>query len=69
MTKDKKNEVIICFPETGKAYIVTDPNNIGTYNYGDPDNISHNIKDVLPYIIFGNSPDDTTTIWERIWGN
>ena len=32
-------------------------------------NINHFIKDVLPYWIWENSEEDTTTLWERMIGN
>jgi hypothetical protein len=49
-------------------YIVTDPKNLGTYNYGT-NKLSHILLDVLPYWFFGNSPLDTTKPWDRIGGN
>lgn len=69
MTDDGRNEVIICIPNNGKSpYIVTDPNNEGTYNMGPGKGIPHFVKDVLPYWIYGNSPDDTTKWYQRIFG-
>jgi len=49
--------------------IVKDPRDIGTYNYFNPDKnkVLHGIFDVVPWIICGNSNDDTTTIFQRIW--
>jgi hypothetical protein len=46
---------------------VTDPRDIGTYNYASPtDNpIQHMFVDVIPWIRWGNSPDDTTTPFQR----
>lgn len=71
MTLDGKNEVIICYDsEQGIGpYIVYDPNNMGTYNYGPGTGVNHFLKDVLPYWRYGNSPDDTTTVFERMAGN
>ena len=71
MTKDGKNEVIICWnQEAGIGpYIVTDPVNMGTYNYHPGSILGHAIEDVVPYYLWGNSPQDTTNIFERIIGN
>lgn len=56
-----------------KGMIVLDPENIGTKNYeADISTISgmviHWIYDVFPYWIWGNSKNDTTPFWDRIWG-
>ena len=50
--------------------LVTDSVNQGTYNFANPnkDPIGHFIKDVIPYYIWGNSPDDPTSFWERVTG-
>lgn len=74
MTTDGKNEVIICWNESEAGpdigpYIVTDPVNVGTYNYHPGTGLGHAIEDVLPYYLWGNSPQDTTNIFERIIGN
>ena len=39
---------------------LNDPLNRGTYNYADPltDPIGHFFKDMIPYYLLGNSPDD-----------
>lgn len=52
--------------ETGQK--ITDPVNQGTYNMADPnsDLLGHFFQDMLPYYIWGNSPDDPTNAWERI---
>ena len=63
-------------PETGQEVIfnkqgkiVIDPENIGTKNYGtDPISINHIILDILPYYLWGNSPDDTTSFYDRVFG-
>lgn len=52
------------------------PEDQGTYNFYYSHNkkawlqriVGHGVYDVLPYIIWGNSPDDTTTIIDRIFG-
>jgi hypothetical protein len=47
--------------------LVTDIRNVGTYNYSPPgDGFSHFIKDVVPYYVMGNSPDDPTTMLD-LW--
>ena len=57
----------VVFDKNGK--IVTDPENIGTRNYGPiPKSSDHIWLDVIPYYIWGNSPDDTTPLLRRIWG-
>ena len=48
-------------------YIVTDPNNEGTYNYGK--GIIHFVMDIVPYWLWGNSLKDTTQWEERVLGN
>ena len=68
----------IIFNSQGK--IVTDIENIGTYNYFPPsDNISsmldfmntiilHPVVDVLPYYKWGNDEKDTTSLGNRLLG-
>ena len=67
----ERSEVIICYaPDKGIGpYIVTDPNNEGTYNYGPGTGINHFLKDVLPYWLWKNSEEDTTNWHERMFGN
>jgi hypothetical protein len=50
--------------------LVTDSVNRGTPNYADSEKnpIKHFFLDVLPYWIWGNSPDDPTKWYERILG-
>ena len=52
--------------------LVTDEVNKGTYNYADPKGLKgkldHGVKDLLPYLIFGNSKEDPTTFCERFMG-
>ena len=69
MSSDGHLEVIICNPGTENAYIVTDPYNYGTYNFGTND-FCHFFKDVLPYWLWGNSPEDSGWghAWDRIRG-
>ena len=47
--------------------LVTDPRDYGTYNFGSPteNGVGHFIDDVIPWIIYGNSEDDSTTGLER----
>ena len=46
--------------------LVTDSYNMGTYNIYAPDNsIGHLIYDMLPYYLFGNSPDDAYDYFDR----
>jgi hypothetical protein len=56
------------FDATGK--LVTDVVNMGTYNYADPRNnvTGHIMYDVVPYYIFGNTPNDPTSWYHRILG-
>ena len=44
------------------------PEDVGTYNFASPteDGLGHFQKDVLPWIFWENSPEDTTTIKERL---
>lgn len=46
------------------------PEDTGTYNIGKAikgyDNLSHSVEDVFPYILLGNTPDDYTTLFERL---
>lgn len=76
MSRDGKFEVIICYDAeyVPTPYIVTDPINAGTYNYYDyRDGLSgawgHLQYDVIPYFLWRNSEDDSTSFFERIIGN
>jgi len=53
-----------------KGFLVTDPRDIGTFNFANPntDYIGHTIKDVIPWVIHGNSKEDTTHWWDRLIG-
>ena len=52
-----------------EGYLIEDPKDIGTYHFCPSGNIfesiGHYVKDVKPWIRWGNSPDDTTTSWEE----
>ncbi|MCF0242910.1 MAG: RHS repeat-associated core domain-containing protein, partial [Treponema sp.] len=52
--------------------LVTDEVNKGTYNFADPvgpkGKLEHGVKDLLPYLLYGNSEDDPTTGFERFLG-
>lgn len=45
------------------------PANRGSSNFRSPidDKTGHLVYDVIPYFLWGNSPDDPTTKLERIW--
>ncbi|ABW66962.1 RHS repeat-associated core domain-containing protein [Desulfosudis oleivorans] len=52
---------------------VTDPVNMPTYNFSDPNSnfgIGHFFNDMIPYYLWGNSPEDAqiTNMWERMTG-
>ena len=51
------------------GYLVTDPRDVGTYNFASPidEPIKHVIVDVLPWIVWGNSRDDSTEWYERLF--
>ena len=63
-------------PKTGQEVIfnthgkiVTDPENIGTKNYGtNPISINHIIWGILPYYKWGNDEKDTTSLGNRLLG-
>ena len=58
----------VVFDERGN--IVTDPENIGTKNYGpEPVSLGHYILDILPYHIWANSENDSTPLMRRIFGS
>ena len=69
MSADGRYEVIICYDPVNVPipYIVTDPLNLGTYNYGT-DAMEHLFRDMIPYWRYGNSPEDTTTRPDRFFG-
>ena len=49
--------------------IVTASEDYGTYNYCDPNShpIGHLIFDVVPWYIWGNAPDDSTSVMDRVF--
>ena len=51
-----------------KGILVTDARDIGTYNFcpSEESIIGHYVKDVKPWIRWGNSPEDTTTSFQRM---
>lgn len=62
VSKDGHHEVIY----TVKGNRVDDPRDVGTYNFCSPKHrIGHTVVDVFPWILYGNSPDDSTTLLQR----
>lgn len=66
VSPDGHREVVF----TGKGenqHITDDPRDQGTYNFFDPKKhpIGHATLDVLPYMLWGNSADDGTTLYSR----
>ena len=66
VSPDGHREVVF----TGKGEnqrITKDPRDQGTYNFFDPKKhpIGHATLDVLPYMLMGNSADDSTSIYDR----
>ena len=56
---DDGRELVIGERQDGTRYVQTDDHYIGTYNLANPDNpVEHAVKDVFPYAVFGNTPDD-----------
>jgi len=56
---DDSRELVIGERQDGTKYVQTDDRYLGTYNMANPDNpVEHAVKDVFPYAIFGNTPDD-----------
>ena len=56
---DDGRELVIGERQDGTRYVQTDDHYLGTYNLANPDNpVEHAVKDVLPYAVFGNTPDD-----------
>lgn len=67
-------EVVICSIPLRPPYLVTDPLNMGTFNYVNPDGSykgtkGHIEKDVLPYSLWGNNRNDTSDILDRTIGS
>lgn len=66
VSPDGKREVI--FNEKGDIVITADED-MGTYNYADPKFLlEHGLLDVLPWILYGNTPEDPTKWYQRIGG-
>ena len=63
VSKDGKQEAI--YDSSGN--LVTDARDVGTYNFISPidDKLGHAIKDVIPWILYGNTEDDSTKWWNR----
>lgn len=66
VSPDGHREVVF----TGKGenqHISTDPRDVGTYNFFDPKKnpIGHATFDVVPYMLLGNSADDSTSLYDR----
>jgi hypothetical protein len=63
---DPTGHMEVIFDHLGQR--VDDPKNMGTYNYYNPitDPAGHAIYDVVPYLFWGNIPDDPSTISHRI---
>ena len=63
-SKDGREQI---FTHDGK--VDNSPENIGTYNFFNPQEslALHGAFDFVPWVRFGNTPDDTTTIPQRIW--
>ena len=58
---DDGREVVIGERKDGTKYLQTDDRYLGTYNMANPDNpVEHAIKDVFPYALLGNTPDDSS---------
>lgn len=66
MSKDGHYEVIYN-KKTGEK--VLDPRDIGTYNYYNPETngFMHAVVDVVPWVFWGNSEDDSTIVVERLF--
>ncbi|QGU96693.1 hypothetical protein GOM49_17815 [Clostridium bovifaecis] len=66
VSKDGHKEAVFN-PTTRK--LVIDPVNMGTYNFNGPKDLfglPHLFRDVIPYYIWGNSPDDPTNFFDRM---
>lgn len=68
VSPDGHREVVF----TGKGenqHITTDPRDQGTYNFFDPKKypLGHAVFDVMPYVVLGNSVDDGTIMFDRVY--
>lgn len=62
-----KYEVVYTGASEGDR-IVTSPTVMGTYNFSEPIyGICHRIMDIIPYLIWGNAINDTTSLKERFY--
>jgi len=59
MSPNNQYEVIVNNPGSENAYIVDDPFNEGTYNFGTDQGLLHFVWDMLPYYRWGNSEADS----------
>ena len=67
VSPDGKREVI--FDYTGTKVITADED-VGTYNYADPDLwLAHFVVDILPWLRYKNTPEDSTEWYERVGGS
>ncbi len=65
VSPDGKREIIV----DSDGNIVTADEDMGTYNYADPKFLlEHGLLDVLPWMRYGNTPEDSTEWYERIGG-
>ncbi len=65
VSPDGKREII--FDHEGD--IVAADEDEGTYNYADPDLwLAHLVVDVLPWLRYGNTPEDSTERYQRLGG-
>ena len=49
-----------------QGYLITSPEDMGTYNFAGPHTpMAHFRLDVIPWLLYGNTPDDNTTLWTR----
>ena len=58
---DDGRELVIGERKDGTKYLQTDDHYQGTYNMANPDKPwEHALKDVFPYMLLGNTPDDSS---------
>ena len=58
---DDGRELVIGERKDGTKYVQTDDHYLGTYNMANPDKpVEHAVKDVFPYALLGNTPDDSS---------
>lgn len=69
VSADGLQEFVYRYEEGGYVLLTdaNDPVNVGTYNYASPDDATaHLWLDVVPWILWGNGPNDTTTLKTRL---